>query len=77
MVAKTNEMVTNERRSRSYEKVGQRRRMTEPEYRYRMLLTCNLEKLSNKQTEQLKEVLAADMELGIIFLPPRNTYATY
>lgn len=67
VVAKTNEMVTNVRRRRSHEKVGRRGRMSEPTYRYRKLLTCNLENLSNKQTERLKDVLAADTELGIIY----------
>lgn len=30
-------------------------------------MKCNLEKLSNKQYEGLKEVLTSEMELGIIY----------
>jgi transposase len=42
--------------------------MSEPAYRYRKLITCNLENLATRQTEKLKEVfLASETELGIIY----------
>ena len=67
VAAKSNELVTNMRHRRSHEKVGHCGRMSAPSYRCRKLLTCNFEKLSNKQTERLKEILASDSELAVVY----------
>ena len=60
-------MVANVRRRRSREQVGRRGSMSEAAYRYRKLLTCNLEHLTNRHTEKRVVVLATDTEQGLIY----------
>ena len=67
IIQRANQMITAVRRRRSHDTHGRRGRITDPAYKYRKLLTCNIEKLSNKQTERLKEVLASDVELGVVY----------
>jgi transposase len=67
IIQRANQMITAVRRRRSHDTHGRRGKMTDPAYKYRKLLTCNIEKLSNKQTERLKEVLASDVELGVVY----------
>ena len=67
VVQLTNRMVTAVRQRRAQDLHGRRGRNIDPAYKYRKLLTCNLEKLSLKQTERIKEILASDVELGVVY----------
>lgn len=67
VIARANLMITQVRRRRSHEVHERRGRSTDPAYKYRKLLTCNLENLSIKQVERLKLILESDPELGVIY----------
>lgn len=67
VIARANLMITQVRRRRSHEVHERRGRATDPAYKYRKLLTCNLENLSIKQVERLKLILESDPELGVIY----------
>jgi len=67
VIARTNLMITHVRRRRSHEVHERRGRATDPAYKYRKLLTCNLENLSITQVERLKLILESDPELGVIY----------
>lgn len=67
VIALSNQMVTAVRLRRSHETVGRRGRMTEPSYKYRKLLTCNVENMSSKQQVRLEEIIAADIEVGVVY----------
>ena len=67
VIQRANLMITQVRRRRSHEVYERRGRATDPAYKYRKLLTCNLENLSNLQTERLRDILETDTELGIIY----------
>lgn len=67
VIARANLMITQVRRRRSHEVHERRGRVADPAYKYRKLLTCNLENLSIKQVERLKLILESDPELGVIY----------
>ena len=67
VIARANLMITHVRRRRSHEVFERRGRATDPAYKYRKLLTCNLENLSITQVERLKLILESDPELGVIY----------
>ena len=67
MIQRANLMITQVRRRRSHEVFDRRGRVSDPAYKYRKLLTCNLENLSIKQVERLKLILESDPELGVIY----------
>ena len=67
VIQRANLMITQVRRSRSHEVFDRRGRVSDPAYKYRKLLTCNLENLSVKQVERLKLILESDPELGVIY----------
>ena len=52
---------------RAHDLHGRHGRNTDPAYKYRKLLTCNLENLSVKQTGRLKEILESDTELAVVY----------
>lgn len=66
VVQLTNRMVTAVRQRRAQDLQGRRGRNIDPAYKYRKLLTRNLENLSLKQTERINEILASDVELGVV-----------
>lgn len=41
--------------------------MTEPSYKYRKLLTCNVENMSSRQQVRLEEIIATYIELGVVY----------
>lgn len=67
VIQRANLMITQVRRRRSHEVFDRRGRVSDPAYKYRKLLTCNLENLSIKQVERLKLILESDPELGVIY----------
>lgn len=67
VIQRANLMITQVRRRRSHAVNSRRGRAADPAYKYRKLLTCNLENLSNLQTERLREILETDTELSIIY----------
>ncbi|MGP9526703.1 ISL3 family transposase [Glutamicibacter sp. AOP5-A2-18] len=67
VIQRANLMITQVRRRRSHEVFDRRGRAADPAYKYRKLLTCNLENLSIKQVERLKLILESDPELGVIY----------
>ena len=67
IVQRAHQMITAVRQRRAHDLHGRRGRNTDPAYKYRKLLTCNLENLSHKQTERLKEILESDTELAIVY----------
>lgn len=67
VVQLTNRMLTAVRQRRAQDLQGRRGRNIDPAYKYRKLLTCNLENLSLKQTERIREILASDVELGVVY----------
>ncbi|GAA1877053.1 hypothetical protein GCM10009715_24770 [Paeniglutamicibacter psychrophenolicus] len=67
IIQRANQMITAVRRHRSHDTHGRRGKMTDPAYKYRKLLTCNIAMLSLQQTERLKEVLASDAQLGVVY----------
>ncbi|MGP5704217.1 ISL3 family transposase, partial [Glutamicibacter arilaitensis] len=54
VIQRANLMITQVRRRRSHEVLQRRGRAADPAYKYRKLLTCNLENLSIRQVERLK-----------------------
>lgn len=67
VIQRANLMITQVRRRRSHEVFERRGRASDPAYKYRKLLTCNLENLSIKQVERLKLILESDPELAVIY----------
>ncbi|QXQ11309.1 ISL3 family transposase [Paeniglutamicibacter sp. Y32M11] len=67
IIQRANQMINAVRRRRSHDLNDRRGKMIDPAYRYRKLLACNIEKLSNKQTDRLRDVLASDAELGVVY----------
>lgn len=67
IIQRANQMVTAVRRRRSHDTNGRRGKMTDPAYKYRKLLTCNIERLSLKQAERIKEIFESDIELGVVY----------
>ncbi|MBB2994927.1 transposase [Paeniglutamicibacter cryotolerans] len=67
LLMRANQMVAVVRLRCSHETVGRRGRMTEPSYKYRKLLTCNVENMSSRQQVRLEEIIAADIELGVVY----------
>nr|WP_202605460.1 ISL3 family transposase [Glutamicibacter soli] len=67
VIQRANLMITQVRRRRSHEVHERRGRAADPAYKYRKLLTCNLENLSITQVERLKLILESDPELGVIY----------
>jgi len=57
LIQRANHMIIQVRRRRSHEVFERRGRVTDPAYKYRKLLTCNLENLSHLQIERLQEIL--------------------
>jgi len=71
VIARANLMITQVRRRRSHEVHERRGRSTDPAYKYRKLLTCNLENLSIKQVERLKLLLNPDVSSRLT-RPPKS-----
>jgi transposase len=67
VVARANQMITDVRRRRSHDLHGRRGRASDPAWKYRKLLTCNQERMSLAQRGRLKEIIAADIELGVVW----------
>lgn len=67
IIQRANQMINAVRRRRSHNLNDRRGKMIDPAYKYRKLLSCNIEKLSNKQTDRLRDVLASDAELGVVY----------
>lgn len=67
IVQRAHQMITAVRQRRAHDLHGRRGRNTDPAYKYRKLLTCNLENLSVKQTGRLKEILESDTELAVVY----------
>lgn len=67
IVARANQMVTDVRRRRAHEQHGRRGRASDPAWKYRKLLACNQEDFSLAQRARLEEVIAADLQLGIVW----------
>lgn len=60
-------MVTAVRRRRAWDTLGRRGRASDVPWRYRRLLTCNLDRLSLAQRARLEQILAADTELAVVW----------
>ncbi|WP_422387513.1 ISL3 family transposase [Arthrobacter sulfonylureivorans] len=67
VVARANQMITDVRRRRSHDLHGRRGRASDPAWKYRKLLTCNQERMSLAQRGRLKEIIAAGIELGVVW----------
>ncbi len=67
VVARANQMITDIRRRRSHDLHGRRGTASDPAWKYRKLLTCNQERMSLAQRGRLKEIIASDIELGIVW----------
>ncbi|GAA4038278.1 ISL3 family transposase [Arthrobacter methylotrophus] len=67
VVARANQMVTEVRRRRAHDLHGRRGRATDPAWRYRKLLTCNQENMSGAQRGRMQEIIASDIELGVVW----------
>ncbi|TQS88265.1 ISL3 family transposase [Arthrobacter sp. TS-15] len=67
VVARANQMVTEVRRRRAHDLHGRRGRATDPAWKYRKLLTCNQENMSGAQRGRMQEIIAADIELGVVW----------
>ena len=67
VVARANQMVTEVRRRRAHELHGRRGRATDPAWKYRKLLTCNQENMSCAQRGRMQEIIASDLELGVVW----------
>jgi transposase len=66
VVARANQMVTEVRRRRAHDLHGRRGRATDPAWKYRKLLTCNQENMSFAQRGRMQEIIASDLELGVV-----------
>ena len=67
VVARANQMVTEVRRRRAHDLHGRRGRATDPAWKYRKLLTCNQENMSSAQRGRMQEIIASDVELGVVW----------
>lgn len=67
VVARANQMVTEVRRRRAHDLHGRRGRATHPAWKYRKLLTCNQENMSGAQRGRMQEIIASDIELGVVW----------
>lgn len=67
VVARANQMVTEVRRRRAQEVHGRRGRASDPAWKYRKLLSCNQENFSLAQRKRLQEIIASDIELGVVW----------
>jgi transposase len=67
VVARANQMVTEVRRRRAHDLHGRRGRVTDPAWKYRKLLTCNQENMSAAQRGRMQEIIASDLELGVVW----------
>ena len=60
-------MVTHVRRRRSWDLHARRGRIVDPSWKYRTLLTCKQTNLSVAQRSRLDQILAADVELAVVW----------
>jgi transposase len=67
VVARANQMVTDVRRRRAHETHGRRGRAADPAWKYRRLLACNQEDFTLAQRTRLQEVIASDLQLGVVW----------
>jgi len=67
VMTRANHMVTQVRRRRSWDLLQRRGRVADPAWKYRKLLTCKQANLSVAQRERLDQVLAADVELAVVW----------
>lgn len=67
VVARANQMVTEVRRRRAHDLHGRRGRAADPAWKYRKLLTCNQENMSGAQRGRMQEIIASDIELGVVW----------
>jgi transposase len=67
VVARANQMVTEVRRRRAHDLHGRRGRATDPAWKHRKLLTCNQENMSAAQRARMHEIIASDLELGVVW----------
>ena len=67
VMTRANHMVTQVRRRRSWDLHARRGRIVDPAWRYRTLLTCKQGNLSVAQRDRLDQILAADIELAVVW----------
>ena len=67
VMTRANYMVTQVRRRRSWDLHARRGRIVDPAWRYRTLLTCKQANLSVAQRARLDQILAADIELAVVW----------
>ena len=67
VITRANHMVTQVRRRRSWDLHARRGRIVDPAWRYRTLLTCKQAHLSAAQRSRLDAILAADVELAVVW----------
>ena len=67
VMTRANHMVTQVRRRRSWDLHARRGRVVDPAWRYRTLLTCKQANLSVAQRSRLDQILAADIELAVVW----------
>jgi transposase len=67
VVARANQMITEVRRCRSHDLHGRRGRATDPAWKSRRLLICNQQNMSLAQRRRLQKIIAADIELGVVW----------
>ena len=66
-MTRANHMVTQVRRRWSWDLHARRGRIVDPAWRYRTLLTCKEANLSVAQRARLDQILAADIELAVVW----------
>ncbi len=67
VMTRANHMVTQVRRRRSWDLHARRGRITDPAWKYRTLLTATQAHLSAAQRSRLDQILAADVELAVVW----------
>ena len=67
VATRSNHMVTQVRRRRSWDLLARRGRVVDPAWKYRTLLTCRQEHLSMAQRSRLDQILGADPELAVVW----------
>ena len=67
VMTRANQMVTQVRRRRSWDLHARRGRIVDPAWKYRTLLTCRQDNLSVAQRSRLDQILAADVELAVVW----------
>ena len=67
VATRANHMVTQVRRRRSWDLHARRGRIVDPAWKYRTLLTCKQANLSVAQRSRLDLILAADVELAVVW----------